>query len=57
MLVDGRGQGCCISHVIKQKGCKIHQQLRQWKTIKECKTRETKRQKEKTDTQKAKLRE
>ena len=57
MLVDGRGQGCCISHVIKQKGCKIHQQLRQWKTIKECKTRETKRQKEKTDTRKAKLRE
>ena len=28
---------------LNKKGCKIHQQLRKWRTIKECKPRETKR--------------
>ena len=41
----------------KQKDCNIHQQLWQWSTIKECRSKETKRQREKADTDKAKSRE
>ena len=40
----------------KQKGCKTHQQLRKCRIIKECKPRETKRQREKADTHKAESR-
>ena len=54
LITEGKGSASAIS---SNKGCKIHQQVQQWRTINEYKPREAKRQREKADTHNTKPKE
>ena len=55
LTVEGKGSVSAIS--FNKKDVRSIKQLQQWRTIKECKPKETKKQREKTDTSKTKSRE
>ena len=54
LITEGKGSASAIS---SNEGCKIHQQVQQWRTINKQKPREAKREREKADTHKTKPKE